>query len=425
MAERQYAIVVFGATGFTGKRIAQEIVKSKFKGSWAIAGRSRSRLDPLAASLEGLADGTAKAPGVVIADSADEASLERMARSARVVISAVGPFRLHGEPVVRACIAGGADYLDVSGEPDFIERVELEMGEAAREAGVYVCSAVGFDSVPGDVGTQHAAALFKSPARCTQVETFISIRPGPSGLHFNAATYESAVLGVGHALELARLRRRIRAERPPPPMPVPGPRLKRRTAPYFDPRVRGWAVPFLGADASVVRRTWSALARAGEPTAHTAVYLVLPSRWYLALYFVYIAVFGFLAQWSWGRSLLLRFPSLFSHGLFSRQGPTEQQMRETRFCFTHIAAGYSRGEPRAPGQDPDLIHTVDVIGPEPAYKACAMFVVQGAVTLLEERGKLKAEPGVHTPGYLFRDTKYVQRLEARGIEFQRVHHVPE
>lgn len=50
---------------------------------------------------------------------------------------------------------------------------------------------------------------------------------------------------------------------------------------------------------------------------------------------------------------------------------------------------------------------------------------QGAVTLLEERGKLKAEPGVHTPGYLFRDTKYVQRLEARGIEFQRVHHVPE
>lgn len=93
---------------------------------------------------------------------------------------------------------------------EFIERVELELGERAREAGVLVVSALGFDSVPGDIGAQEAAGLFAAPARCTSVESFVSLRSdAKAGLGGNFATYESAVQGFANADRLAALRRQV------------------------------------------------------------------------------------------------------------------------------------------------------------------------------------------------------------------------
>lgn len=91
-----------------------------------------------------------------------------------------------------------------------MERIELEYGEAAETAGVLITSALGFDCVPADVGTQSAASLFKPPARCTWVESFVSIHAGEAGLGGNFATYESAVFGYAHAQSLSRLRKQVR-----------------------------------------------------------------------------------------------------------------------------------------------------------------------------------------------------------------------
>ena len=280
-AAREYDIVVFGATGFTGRRVAQNLATSSgFKGcagaagvrrcrlpslvpaclssqtsldlhhsrsKWAIAGRDRARLDALAASL------SASSPGVLVADATDAASLAAMAAAAAVVINTVGPFRLYSQPVVAACVASGTDYLDVCGEPDFIERVELEFDEAARDKGVYVASACGFDSVPGEFAVQvrgggggggggrrvemagrraracvrarplatrnthihtpslrspqYTMSLFRPPARCTSVETALTIHAGPAGFRGHYATFQSAVLGFAGAGELRRLRK--------------------------------------------------------------------------------------------------------------------------------------------------------------------------------------------------------------------------
>lgn len=206
-----------------------------------------------------------------------------MAQSARVVISTVGPFRHFGEPVVRACVQAGTDYLDVCGEPEFIERMEFEYDAKAREAGCYVASAVGFDSVPGDVGALWTSSLFTPPARCTTVETFISLKGGPSGIQGHYPTYESAVYGFAAAGELSALRKRAAAARGRVNLGIPGPKPKRQARGAYEPRVAAWTLPFMGSDASVVRRTTAALAAAGKQAYHCSVSLTLPSRFSLFL----------------------------------------------------------------------------------------------------------------------------------------------
>jgi hypothetical protein len=233
--------------------VALEVARSGFRGSFALAGRSRARLEAVAEEAAAAAPGTA-APGLLLADASDAPSLAAMAAAARVVVNTVGPFRFYGEAVVAACVGAGASYLDVSGEPEFIERMELKYRRAAAAAGCYVASAVGFDSVPAE--------------RCTLVETFITVRAGPRGFRGHYPTYESAVAGVAAAEELAALRRAAAADpggRGRAGLGVPGPRPARAAGPRWEPRVGAYAVPFAGSDASVVRRTAAAMAAAGRP----------------------------------------------------------------------------------------------------------------------------------------------------------------
>uniref|UniRef100_A0A1D2AGE7 Saccharopine dehydrogenase NADP binding domain-containing protein n=1 Tax=Auxenochlorella protothecoides TaxID=3075 RepID=A0A1D2AGE7_AUXPR len=415
---RTYDVVVLGATGFTGQKIAEEMIESKFQGSWAVAGRSRSKLENVVERLD-LTSASVR-PDIVLADVGDAPSLLALACSTRVLISAVGPFRRYGTPVVKACIEGKCDYLDVCGEPEFMERIELEYGEAAETAGVLITSALGFDCVPADVGTQSAASLFKPPARCTWVESFVSIHAGEAGLGGNFATYESAVFGYAHAQSLSRLRKQAAAAKGKVDLKIPGPRPRQSAKPVWDARLRRWTLPFPAADASVVKRTWAGLAKQGEAAAHTSVSFTLADRWTVALYVFFGTIFSFLANRAWGRTLLLRFPSLFSYGVFSREGPTDRQIHDTRFEYLHIAHGHADPAAAAAGAPPDEHRSVRIVGPEPGYIACSIFVTQAANVLLEERDAIGARGGVLTPGLLLRGTSYLDRIRARGIRVEEV-----
>ena len=324
---------------------------------------------------------------------------------------------------MQACVEAGTDLLDVSGEPEYIESVEFEFGDAAKEAGCYIASAVGFDSVPGDVGDYWTAQQFQPPARCTFIETFITIRGGPSGFHGHFPTFESAVYGFASAGELGALRKRAAAARGGRVnlnILIPGPKPKIDTSAQYEPRVNAWRLPFMGSDASVVRRTATALALAGKPAYNCAVYLTLPSRFATWMFMAYGGIFSYLARRSWGRSLLLKYPRVFTNGLFSHEGPSAQQLEETTFEMRNFAVGYSQGAPATPNQQPDMRINTRVAGPEPGYIACSIFIVAAARVLIEEREKIKesVQPGVHTPAFLFQNTTYVDRLKARGIKFE-------
>lgn len=146
---RPYDIVVYGATGFTGRLVAEYLARHYGQEGprWAMAGRSAAKL----AEVRGLIDAPKNTP-LIVADIADPASLATMAQQARVVLTTVGPYQLYGEPVLEACIAAGTDYADLCGEPVWMRQMIDKHGAAAAQAGSRICFSSGFDSIPFDLG---------------------------------------------------------------------------------------------------------------------------------------------------------------------------------------------------------------------------------------------------------------------------------
>jgi hypothetical protein len=150
--ERPYDIVVFGATGFAGRLTAEYLADAAEPPCrWAIAGRSEQKLAAVRADLAAHNPALAELP-LVLADVDDPASLRAMAESARVVITTVGPYALYGDALVAACAVSGTDYLDLTGEPEFVARTYLRQHETAVTSGARIVHAAGFDSIPHDLG---------------------------------------------------------------------------------------------------------------------------------------------------------------------------------------------------------------------------------------------------------------------------------
>lgn len=89
---------------------------------------------------------------IIFADLDDPESIEKMTASARIIINAVGPYRFYGEQVIAACVKTGTHHVDISGEPQFMDLMQLKYHEAAQAKGIYLVSACGFDSIPADMG---------------------------------------------------------------------------------------------------------------------------------------------------------------------------------------------------------------------------------------------------------------------------------
>ncbi|MBB3586091.1 trans-acting enoyl reductase family protein [Sphingomonas sp. BK481] len=161
---RDFDIVIYGATGFTGRLVAEYLVQAYPTGlSWAMAGRSRAKLE----EVRDLIGAPADTP-LVTADSADPASLRAMVERATVVISTVGPYQLYGSDLVAACAASGTAYVDLCGEPAWMRHmIDAHEGEATR-TGARIVFSCGFDSIPFDLGVltlqEAARARYGSPA---------------------------------------------------------------------------------------------------------------------------------------------------------------------------------------------------------------------------------------------------------------------
>jgi len=253
MSERSHDVVLFGATGFTGKLVAEYLARAAPGLRWAIAGRNREKLEAVRA---GLGAGAAAVP-VLIADSADRPSLDRIARAARVVCSTVGPFTLHGRELVAACVEAGTDYCDSTGEPQFV-RAMIDLHHArARETGARIVPCCGFDSVPSDLGTllvQHHASEAHGAA-CAEVRHYVSVRGGA----ISGGTAASMVQIMDEASRDPHVREVLLD--PYALDPEHGPNGGRQPdgprGPTFDADIERWVGPFLMAaiNVRIVRRT--------------------------------------------------------------------------------------------------------------------------------------------------------------------------
>src|SRR3954471_5523108 len=150
--DRPHDIVLFGATGFTGGLTAAYLAaNAPAEVSWALAGRNRSKLEGVRERLAADHPGSAEL-GLLEADVEDPASIREVAESARVVTTTVGPYIAYGEPLVAACAEAGTDYVDLTGEPEFVDLMYVRHQARTVETGARIVHCCGFDSIPHDLG---------------------------------------------------------------------------------------------------------------------------------------------------------------------------------------------------------------------------------------------------------------------------------
>jgi len=401
----EYDVVILGASGFTGKWVAREFSRFAENTKWAISGRNIQRLNALVEELELKVD-------CIVADISDFESLDRLCEKTKLLVNCTGPYRTLGEPVFKACVKSGTDYLDLCGEPEFIEAMEMKYNEEAGQNGCIAISGCGFDSIPSDVGLNFLKSNFGGELQ--SVESFLQIDSAP-GYCGHATTWDCAVMGFGNQDALRALRRINQKKR----IKYVGQGLKQRSfgSSIQDvPTVTGRAITFPGSDVSIVRRSQQLFESVNAET---------PIRYYMYAVVedlttvVSIALGGLLlsilSKFTFGQNLLKRFVNVFSFGVFSREGPSLQSVEKTTFSIHMVGRGVEKDVEK------EICKHMLIEGPEPGYDATSKILVSAIRTLLEERdiilNNLAGSGGVTTTAFAFQKTNIIGRLQERGINF--------
>ncbi|NNE58210.1 MAG: saccharopine dehydrogenase [Hellea sp.] len=204
MTNQPFDIILYGATSFVGQIMTRYMHETFTDGSikWAIAGRSQSKLEKLSADtgLSGIE--------MIVADAHDEAALAVMAARTNVVVSTVGPYALYGDTLVKVCAESGTHYCDLTGEPQWIRKMQKAHEATAKKSGARIVHCCGFDSIPSDLGVhflqKHAQKQFGHT--CDDIKMrVVKMKGGASG-----GTIASMINMVKEASKDAELRKELK-----------------------------------------------------------------------------------------------------------------------------------------------------------------------------------------------------------------------
>ncbi|MFG2287310.1 saccharopine dehydrogenase family protein [Streptomyces sp. NPDC048595] len=385
---RAYDLVLYGATGFTGTLTAVYLAEHAPEDCrWALAGRNLAKLEQLRDRLAEIDPACADLP-LLRADSGDAEALRALAADTRVLATTVGPYLLHGEPLVAACAAAGTDYLDLCGEPEFVDRMYVRHDAAARASGARLVHASGFDSVPHDLGVHYTVGLLPEgvPLR---IDGFVR-----TNATFSGGTLSSSLTAVSRPVAMARAARaRRRVE--------PRPAGRRVRAPFGAPvksaETRTWGVPLPTLDPQVIARSAAALDRYGPDFRY---------RHYAGVRRLPIAVGGALGMGA--VCALAQLPPArrwLSGRLEPGDGPSPE--RRARSWFTVRFVGSGGGE---------RVIT-EVSGGDPGYDETAKMLAESALSLAFD--DLPETAGQVTPAVAMGDA-LTTRLQKAGLTFRVV-----
>ncbi|XP_063704909.1 saccharopine dehydrogenase-like oxidoreductase [Culicoides brevitarsis] len=419
MSEREVDVIIFGATGFTGKNTVLKAVDLLKDFKWGIAGRSQEKLEKVLAEVGKKCETDLSKTPIFIAKLDDDESLKAMASKCKVLINCVGPYRLYGEPVVKACIEAGTHQVDVTGEPQWMERMALEYNEKAKEKGSFIVSACGFDSVPADMGVVYLERHFEGTVNSVE-QYFQPITKGAKGPTVHYGTWASLVHGVTHWSELAPLRKKLYPTKLPKFEPV----LKDRGILHKSDLVNKWCLPFLGADKSVIYRSQRYFYETEKKRpVQIKSYVTMPSMLGAFAMMAFGILIGLLTRFSFGRYLLLTYPGFFSFGTVSKEDLAEEDINKCHFVMHFKGQGWT--EKLAEGIDeyttkPDKDIYVRVKAENIGYGATCVALVLCAKMLMTEKPKLPKESGVFTPAAVFAKTTLIEQLSKNGWTFEVV-----
>jgi saccharopine dehydrogenase (NAD+, L-glutamate forming) len=384
-AEREHEIVVFGATGFTGALTAEYLARNAPPElRWALAGRSVEKLERLRARLAEASPGWAELP-LLHADVDEPESLRAVAASTRVVITTVGPYIQYGEPLVAACAEAGTDYVDLTGEPEFVDLMYVRHHARAVETGARIVHSCGFDSIPHDLGAYFTVLQLPEDVPL-KLAGYVRAGGRPSG-----GTVASALTGFSRARQTVHAgRERKRVE----------PRSEARRAravsgkPGRNSDLGAWVLPLPTIDPQVVARSARALDRYGPDFTYSH-YVAIKSLPQAAGLVGGVAGVFALAQVPPARKWMLgRMPA--------GEGPDEEQREKSWFKVRFVGEG---GGERV---------VTEVAGGDPGYGETSKMLAESALCLA--RDELPESAGQVTTATAMGDA-LTARLERAGISF--------
>ena len=383
MADREYDVVVLGATGFTGALTAEYLAGHASDSTrWAIAGRNRSKLEKVRGRL---GEGQEELP-LVEADVGDSRSLRVLAESTKVLITTVGPYIRYGEPVVAACAAAGTDYVDLTGEPEFVDLMWLRYHEQAESTGARLVHSCGFDSVPYDLGALFSVSHVPEGVPIS-LEGFVR-----AGATFSGGTYHSAIHIMGRLRHGARVASERRNKEP-----RPGGRRVRGVVgrPHNEADAGGWVVPFPTIDPQTVLRSARALDRYG-PDFRYSHYLVVGSLPMAVGLAAGAGTFIALCQLPPARSALLKLRD-------PGGGPSPERRSKSWFRVLFRL------------RTDRLTLMTSVSGGDPGYGETSKMLAESALCLAHD--ELPQRAGQLTPAVAMGQA-LIDRLQRQGISFE-------
>jgi len=383
---RQYDLVLFGSTGFTGGLTADYLAAhAPADLRWALAGRNRSKLDAVAARLAAAAPEAPK-PDLLVADAADRGALDEIAAKTKVVVTTVGPYALYGEPLVAACAAAGTAYCDLTGEPEFVDRMWVEHNAEAERTGARLVHCCGFDSIPHDLGAYFTVQQLPEGVPLT-VNGYVK-----SNARFSGGTYHSAVNGFARArqtMSAAKERRRLEPRADGREIHAASARIHR------DADRGGWTVPLPTIDGAIIRRSAAALDRYGPDFTygHNMVAKHLATVGAIA---AGVGTAGALAQLPPTRKLLLKLKA-------PGEGPSEAERERSWFKIVFVGEG---GGKRV---------VTEVSGGDPGYGETSKMLAESGLCLAFD--ELPERAGQLTTAVAMGDA-LLDRVQKAGIRFQ-------
>ena len=342
--KRKYDVVLFGATGFTGALTAEYLAKNAAADlTWALAGRNQTKLEAIRSKLGVEVD-------LLLADVEDPASLKTVAESTRILVTTVGPYVRYGEPLVAACANAGTDYLDLTGESEFVDRMYVAYHAKAVETGARLIHCCGFDSIPYDLGVQYTVEQLPTNVPI-KVEGLIRAGGKPSG-----GTLHTAITAFSRGkqnLDAHRARRRAQ------PRPE-GRSVKLVTGRIH--RIQGfWAVPLPTVDPQIVANSAVLLDEYGPDFrySHYAAVKRLPM---VAGGIAGVGLLAVAAQIPPARNALL-------NKIKAGEGPSEERRAKSWFKARFVGEG---GGKRV---------VTEVAGGDPGYGETAKMLSECALSL--------------------------------------------
>ncbi len=397
-ADRDFDVIIWGATGFTGRLVA-EYLNTQYRSGlkWAMGGRSEEKLRAVRDEIG------AKETPLVVADAGDAASLKKLASRTRVVCTTVGPYQLYGSGLVAACAGAGTDYVDLCGEPAWM-RMMIDAHQAtAQKTGARIVFSCGFDSIPFDLGVLFIQDIAKREWGAPAPEVKGRVKAMKGGL--SGGTAASLLATVDAARKDDGVRRLLRD----PYALAPDEKAQRPRQPdghraAYDADAKAWTAPFVMADINVrnIHRSNKLMGYAyGEDFRYSEM-MIVPNAAAASMVAGGLGAFLAAAAFAPTRAALKRF-ALPSPG----EGPAAAA-REKGFYNVLFIAKSAGGR---------LIRARVKGDRDPGYGSTSKMLGESAVFMVKEAA---GPGGVWTPASAM-GKPLIERLQkSAGLSFERI-----